>query len=212
LRQEGRRNRRPYLRQHQFWRLGSRRAERLLAVREHADDLHRLMPVFEERHELSRRKVEATQRLQRLVSHPHDGGFGLNPESDVHVIEQQKLVDRLTADVARIETRYQRTSQAFQTTAQVRGSVEAWLRGRPHGTAVEDAPTERLSCSRAKAFSTTSRVIGCASGNYAPTRIGSRRTRAATAHPFSELEGVPTASTGPATDQKIVRPQSFTPS
>jgi hypothetical protein len=102
-------------------------AERLLAVREHADDLHRLMPVFEERHELSRRKVEATQRLQRLVSHPHDGGFGLNPESDVHVIEQQKLVDRLTADVARIETRYQRTSQAFQTTAQVRGSVEAWL-------------------------------------------------------------------------------------
>jgi hypothetical protein len=56
--------------------------------------LYRQVPLFEERHEANTARGDAQRRLERLLAHPHDGGFNLR-EDDVRVVQQQKLVEEL---------------------------------------------------------------------------------------------------------------------
>ena len=113
--------------------------DRLETLREDADSKHRLMPTFEERHELATEKVRAEQRLKRLTDHPTNGGFGLDPVSDPRVIEQRRLVEKLTSDQERLNARYERTSSESQAALRVLTACEAWLRdGKPLNTVLED--------------------------------------------------------------------------
>ena len=62
--------------------------EKLKAILEHADALYRQVPLFEERHETNTARRDAQRRLERLLAHPHDGGFNLR-EDDVRMVQQK---------------------------------------------------------------------------------------------------------------------------
>jgi hypothetical protein len=111
--------------------------ENLEKIREHADATHRQMPLAEERSEANMARAEAERRLQRLLAHPHEGGFNLH-ETDVRVREQRKLLDQLTIAAKRLDDRYRKVSEAWQPKARTRGDCESWLKTLPHGTAVTD--------------------------------------------------------------------------
>jgi len=79
--------------------LPERAADRLRALRQHFHDLHALTVPFEDRRVASNAKIAAAQRLKRLLDHQHDGGFHLS-EDDPRVIQQQRLLDGLSVDLA----------------------------------------------------------------------------------------------------------------
>ena len=118
--------------------LPKRVVERLATLRERVDDLHRVLPLSEERVAASTAKVEAEQRLKCLLGHPHQGGFGLDEASDKRVIQQKKLVEELSNASQRLTDRYQRPHQSWNRAAQALRSVENWLQSRPGGTRLED--------------------------------------------------------------------------
>ena len=121
--------------------------DKLEAIRERADSLHRLLPTAAERSELGTERIAAIQRLKRLIDHPHDGGFGLK-DDDVRVTTQQALVDKLTADLQRLDARRERAVAQWQPAARVRTNVEAYLKdGMPLGTVCEDfdGPVPKLN-------------------------------------------------------------------
>jgi hypothetical protein len=74
--------------------------------------------------------------LERLLAHPHDGGFNLR-EDDVRVVQQKKLVEERTIAAQRLNARYERTSTASQIALHTRTAVEAWLKNRPSGAPIE---------------------------------------------------------------------------
>jgi hypothetical protein len=114
-------------------------AAKLLSVQELGDAAHRHMRLFEERHEANTARGDAQRRLDRVLAHQSDGGFHLDP-SDTRVTAQQRLVEEATAAAKRLNDRYQRTSQAYHVAAKVRATCEEWLKVRPRGTVIEDAP------------------------------------------------------------------------
>jgi hypothetical protein len=115
--------------------------ERLLQCHERAENLHRLRVPHEERQETNLERLAAIQRLEQLEAHPADGGFGLHPE-DKRVVSQKKLIEQLTFTVQRNNDRTERAEALWRPAARVRQNLDEWLRDRPYGTAVEDAPTE----------------------------------------------------------------------
>ena len=66
---------------------------------------------FEDRREASNAKIAAAQRLKRLLDHQHDGGFHLS-EDDPRVIQQQRLLDKLSDDLRRLNERNEVRSAA----------------------------------------------------------------------------------------------------
>lgn len=87
---------------------------------------------------MSTARLQADQRLPRLRAHQHDFGFNL-PETDSRVIEQQRLLDRLTADFKRLKERNETKTAAWQTVSHTLSAVETWIKsGRPPGTVLED--------------------------------------------------------------------------
>ena len=119
---------------------GARR--RLEALRERADDMHRRVPHGAELIEATQERQRAQQRLDRLVGHPSQGGFGLGP-SDAQVIAQRRQVQELTETATAISNRYETRGAAWQVVAATLREVEAWLRdGRPGGTAMLDDERE----------------------------------------------------------------------
>lgn len=113
-------------------------AEKLRALRQHADDLHLLIPEFAQLQETTTEKIKVERDLKRLVSPAHDDGFGL-PETDARVIAAKRKLGKLTAEVVR-QTELRRTrSEAWSAAKITLSNVENWLSfGRPHGTVLED--------------------------------------------------------------------------
>ncbi len=117
-------------------------ADRLRKMREHVADLRSLTVPFADIQEASGAKIAAEQRLRRLTDHPHDNGFGLG-DSDPRVIEAQRQLDKLTAELARLNERNERRTTAWRAAGHVLQAVEAWLRdGRPPGTTLVDHEVE----------------------------------------------------------------------
>jgi hypothetical protein len=114
-------------------------ADRLRALRQHFHDTNKLIPKFEERHELSTTRIQAEQRLKRLLDHQSNGGFNLKPD-DPRVIEQQRLLDKLTDDLRRLNELYETRTAAWHGASHVLSSVETWLKngGVPPGVVLED--------------------------------------------------------------------------
>jgi hypothetical protein len=111
--------------------------ERLLALREGAENLHRLLPLSEERHALNTEKVQATQRLARLQAPAVEGGFSLSA-ADQRVVQARQLVEELTAARDRLEARYETAAARWQPARRLVTIVEEWLRDKPGGTTLED--------------------------------------------------------------------------
>jgi hypothetical protein len=116
--------------------------ERLLQVRERADNFHRMRPPAEERVELGLEKAKAEQWLRKLQGDPgSEAGFRLHPQ-DKRVLAQKALIADLTAQLQRLNARTERATALWQPAARVRQNCETWLKQKPQGTAVEDAPAE----------------------------------------------------------------------
>jgi hypothetical protein len=113
-------------------------SERLLQLRQRAKDSHALVPRFEDVRTASMARIEAENALKRLVSHPQDFGFNLKPD-DRRVIEAQKLVDKLTADLERLKQLQEVRAAAWQSSSRALSACEGFLKdGRPGGTALVD--------------------------------------------------------------------------
>ena len=112
-------------------------ADKVRALRVRAADRHRLIPPFEEQHELSVERTEAENRLKQLVGHPQNFGHNLSPD-DHRVVVQQGLVDKLTDDLQQLRERIEARTQAWHATSGALANVEAWLKsGRPGGTTLQ---------------------------------------------------------------------------
>lgn len=117
-------------------------AERLRKLRDHVRDLHSLTVPFEDIREASTARIQAEQRLKRLLDHQQDGGFHLKPD-DPRCIEQKKLLDKLTDEFKRLNQRNEVRSAEWRTASLTLVNVEDWLKnGRPHGTSLQDHEVE----------------------------------------------------------------------
>jgi hypothetical protein len=75
--------------------------ERLLAVRERADTLHRAVVPHSERSEANTAKIAAANRLRQLEAPPPEG-YNLHPE-DRRLLAQREQVEQLTVEWQRLE-------------------------------------------------------------------------------------------------------------
>jgi hypothetical protein len=89
-------------------------ADKLRALRQRSDDLHAVIPEGESIREASAAKIDAENALKRLVSHPQNFGFGLNPD-DRRVVEAQRLVDKAIFDAKRLKKLQEVRTAAWQT-------------------------------------------------------------------------------------------------
>jgi hypothetical protein len=122
--------------------LTPRAAERLRQLRLKASDLHAVMPEFADRYEANTARGDAERRLQRLLAHRSEGGFALR-ENDPQVIETRRQLEKLADEARRLEERYEKRSEQWQSAARVVQAVESYLRdGMPSGTSLEDHASE----------------------------------------------------------------------
>lgn len=116
--------------------------ERVLRIREIADARHRALPETTERQAVNQARGDAQRRLDRLLEHPHAGGFGLDPATDMRVIMQRRVLADATMAAERLDARYQAAREEFQVAARTRSAIDACLRNRRHGTAFAEYVAE----------------------------------------------------------------------
>jgi len=113
-------------------------AHRFRTLKQHADDLHKLMPEFSERQEAHTAKMQAEQTLKRLQDRASVGGFEL-PDNDPRCRGEKAKLDALAAECKRLDGIYQARSEAWRVASQTVAAVTAYLLdGRPAGTVLED--------------------------------------------------------------------------
>ena len=117
-------------------------AEKVFRIREIADARHRALPETTERQAANTARGDAERRLDRLLAHPHDGGFGLDPATDMRVIVQRRVLADATTTAERLDARYQIARQEFQVAARTRTAIDTMLRNRRHGTAFAEYVAE----------------------------------------------------------------------
>jgi hypothetical protein len=118
-------------------------ADRLRQLQQHVSDLRALCPSFEERNSGTNARIDAENRLKRLIARAAEGGFSLRDDDPTVVTERQR-VDTLTAEAARVNELYATRAAAWQAASGVLGNVMAWLRdgGMPAGTMLESLEIE----------------------------------------------------------------------
>jgi hypothetical protein len=129
-------------------------ADRLRKLQQRADDLHAVIPAFDDRHLAGLAKGECQRRIDRLLEHESRGGFGLR-DDDRRVIAERKKLAALTAEAARLESLYTPRAAAFQAAGAILSNAPTWLaEARP----VEDSRGRNRPCRRAKLFQMRSRA------------------------------------------------------
>jgi hypothetical protein len=112
--------------------------DRLRQLRQRSKDAHSLMVPFADIQSLSTDKVIAEQRLKQLRNPRPAGGFDLR-DSDPRVVEQLKLVDKLTDELQRLTALQETRAATWRPIGQLTAAVEAWARdGKPPGTTLQD--------------------------------------------------------------------------
>ena len=77
--------------------------------------------------------------MKRLTSHPHDGGFNLEPD-DHRVEAANKVLEKATADFRRLQELQTVRTAAWQSASGALANAETWLKsGRPGNTTLEAA-------------------------------------------------------------------------
>jgi hypothetical protein len=87
-------------------------ADKLRALRQRSDDLHAIIPLFAELQEATGLKQDAERALKRLTAHPSERGHNL-PETDSRVVIAQQHLDKMAADLKRLQERSETRSQAW---------------------------------------------------------------------------------------------------
>lgn len=101
--------------------------ERLRLLRQHAADAHALVPQFEQIREASADRVSAEQRLRQLQASAGEGGFNM-PSDYPGVVSQQKLVDKLTDELRRLQELQTLRTAAWHAASGVSAACEDFLR------------------------------------------------------------------------------------
>jgi len=102
-------------------------------LRDETERKDRQIPEFAKRQEATAERTKAQQRLDRLLAHPTTGRFGLSPD-DPRSRRAQRDLDRLNAEVARVNATYEATTKAWRASAALLAHIERSLRERPGGT------------------------------------------------------------------------------
>jgi hypothetical protein len=119
--------------------------EKLQKLRLRTDDLHKLVPGFEQLQELSLEKIKIEREIARLTRRQTDDGFGLSVD-DGRVKAAQARLDRLTDDHKRIKELGEVRSQAWREAGSSLQAVEGWLRSQRPGTLQDyDGPEPKLA-------------------------------------------------------------------
>jgi hypothetical protein len=117
-------------------------ADKMRMLRQRAADLNKLIPEFQQRHDLATAKTEAEGRLRRLTDHRSKGGFEL-PPTDERVIHATGQLEKCSDELERVSKLYDERSEAWGSFSQLVAQCEAWLKGgRPPGTVLEDHDVE----------------------------------------------------------------------
>jgi hypothetical protein len=77
-------------------------ADKVIKLRQHADDLHVQIPEFETRLEVSQKKTAHDSRIAQLMRPKTQGGFALDADAP-QVVAEQRLADKAKAEVQRID-------------------------------------------------------------------------------------------------------------
>jgi len=119
-------------------------ADKLRMLRDRVDDLHRLLPDFEDRRAAGEARLASEERLRRLTAHQQQGGFNLGPD-DPRVKAAQRDLKTLTAEAKRLTDNYERKSAAWREASTTLSNVESWLSGgKPSGVVLRDHAEETL--------------------------------------------------------------------
>ena len=111
--------------------------ERYRALVQRVDDLHRLIPGFDLRHQASLDRLAVETRLRELTGHRSIGGFGLQ-DGDPQLAPVRQELEELTAAQARLVELDTARSKAYQPCGTLLSNTKAWIAdGRPRGTAME---------------------------------------------------------------------------
>jgi hypothetical protein len=115
--------------------LPERAGDRLRALYRARDRARAAQPSGEDIRAARQEQIEAQQRLDRLLAHPQDGGFGQSPD-DPRVLLQHRRAAELkeAADIAARD--YEELGNETQTWLRMVASCESWIRSRPTGTAI----------------------------------------------------------------------------
>jgi hypothetical protein len=113
-------------------------ADKLRALRERSSERHAATIPFSEIQDASVTRQQAETRLKRLLAHPAENGFGLDP-GDPRCVAAQALVDRTTADLRRLNERAASLTAAWHAVSQALSACEAWIKnGIPGNVTLED--------------------------------------------------------------------------
>jgi hypothetical protein len=117
-------------------------AERLRRLQQHVEDRRTLCPDFDQRKDSNDEKRAAERRLQQLVAHPQEAGFGL-PDDHPSVVVARRQAEQATAAAKRLDDLYKVRSAELRAASAVLSNVTLWLRdGRPAGTVLEAVEIE----------------------------------------------------------------------
>ena len=115
---------------------------KLKNLRQHVEDLRRLCPDFETRHEASKAKIEAENRLRRLTDHRSNGGYFLKT-GDPRVVEQEKIVEEKTAELQRLTDLDSTRSETWRIAGNLLSNIESWTKnGIPGGNVLAEHEIE----------------------------------------------------------------------
>jgi hypothetical protein len=113
-------------------------ADKLRALRERSSERHAATIPFSEIQEASVARQQAETRLKRLLSPPIDDGFNL-PADDPRAVSAQKLVEKTTADLRRLNERNASKTAAWHAASQALSACEEWIRsGTAANVTLED--------------------------------------------------------------------------
>jgi hypothetical protein len=122
--------------------LPDRAADRLRRLQLSADDLHAVIPEFEQVREANAARMEADTRLKRLLAPQSSGGFNL-PEDDLRVTVARRELAEKTRAADRLNALDAERTTTWRTASQTLSAINAWLvEGRPAGTVLEAIEVE----------------------------------------------------------------------
>jgi hypothetical protein len=108
-------------------------------------------------------------RQMAILDHQSVGGFHLDP-TDSRVIEQQRLLDKLTDDARRLKELQEVRSATWQAASHVLTAVEGWLRdGVPSGVVLADHEVSAAAIER-RLYASSRAVSPDAKGRFRSER------------------------------------------
>ena len=124
-------------------------AEKLRLLRVRSEEAHAVIPPFNDVQQASIAKIEAANRLKRLIDPAGVGGFSL-PHDQPQVVAAERALEKAADEVSEAGTdRSEARTKAWQAASAALQSVKSWLRdGKPPNTAVEDFEAAEMKLSK----------------------------------------------------------------